>query len=125
VLPRSEALPKYKEIRLRKKPTGTTQTLRPGVSGKCCNPPVKKPRPIEAKNTKTNHISPGHRSATLCSVLDIGTHEKEQHAQRRGDQGALFAEHAVVDSAGDKADSGIFAQNRQVLDLKLHGGFRW
>jgi hypothetical protein len=30
------------------KPMGTTQELLAGESGKCCKPPVKKPRPIEA-----------------------------------------------------------------------------
>jgi hypothetical protein len=30
-------------------PSGTTQALRAGESGKCCSPPVKKPRPTESR----------------------------------------------------------------------------
>ena len=36
-----------------KKPSGTTQALRAGESGKCCKPPVKKPRPIESRAPST------------------------------------------------------------------------
>ena len=81
----------------------------------------KKAQTDRGQNAKAKRIAPRHRLATLSAVLHVGTKQKEKNTQASGDQCALFGEHAMVHSASDKADAGIFAQRGQVLGLKIHG----
>ena len=53
-----------------KKPSGTTQAVRAGESGKCCNPPVKKPSPIDNKVPSTKVCSKPVRGVCVASLLN-------------------------------------------------------